>query len=85
MHLDRNQSIDEATSQNNNIERLSENRKSVRSQLSQVPRTGQALRWEMQAKDIHMGILMKNEKRLNEKLSRENQYATVFGNFQRSK
>jgi hypothetical protein len=32
-----------------------------------------------------MGIIMKNEKRLSEKLERENRYATVFGNFQRTK
>lgn len=35
----------------------------------------------MQAKDIHMGIMMKNERRIADKLDRENKYATVFGNF----
>lgn len=43
---------------------MSATRGSVRSQLSQPPITGSALRWELQAKDIHMGIVARNDARI---------------------
>lgn len=43
-----------------------------------LPTTVNGLRWEMHARDNHMGIVTRNKQRIEEKLDRENRYAIMY-------
>jgi hypothetical protein len=55
--------------------------KSYKSSLLHPRETGSVLRWELQSKDSHLGQLMKNEHRVQERLQKEKRFATIYNEF----